>query len=135
MILKAFITPVGALILLGVVGIVIAAAVVARKQRNNLLDEGKLIQREPKFWDKSESFSVKGVTLEEVFSKLPADDIKKYIGGYELQKDKNRIVFVHNGYEESFAGTLNLISSENGFNTFCLLINQYKTKHSSPNES
>ena len=47
MILKAFITPLGAFILLAVIGIVIAACVVARKQRNNLMDEGKLIQREP----------------------------------------------------------------------------------------
>ena len=134
MILKAFITPLGAVILLAVVGIVIAACVVARKQRNNLMDEGKLIQREPKFWDKSETFSVAGATLEDIFHKLPADDLKKYMGGYELQRDKNRIVFVHNGYEESFAGTLSLVSSDNGINTFTLLINQYKTKHSSPNE-
>lgn len=132
--LREFITPTGAVILLVVVGIVVAACVYARKQRNKLMDEGKLISREARFWDKSETFSLAGVTLEEVYNKLPADDLKKYMGSYELQKDKNRIVFVHNGYEESFTGTLCLISDADGVYTYRLLINQYKTKHSSPNE-
>ena len=134
MVLRAFITPLGAVILLVVIGIAIAAGIFARKARNKLLDEGKIILRESKFWDKSETFSVAGTTLEDVYSRLPSEDLKKYVGGYELQKDKNRIVFVHNGYDESYAGTLNLTSAENGINTFCLLINQYKTKNSSPNE-
>lgn len=134
MVLKAFITPLGAVILIAVIGVAIAAGIFARKARNKLLDEGKIIIREAKFWDKSETFSVSGTTLEDVFSRLPSEDLRKYVGGYELQKDKKRIVFVHNGYEESYAGTLNLTSSEGGINTFCLLINQYKTKNSSPNE-
>lgn len=132
--LRAFITPAGAIILLAVIGITVAACIVARKQRNGLMDQGKLIQRDPNFWDKSETFSVAGVTIEDIFQRLPAEDLKKYMGAYELQRDRNRIVFVHNGYEESFTGTLSLIAQENDVNTYRLLINQYKTKHSSPNE-
>ena len=134
MVLKAFITPIGAVILLVVIGVAIAAGIFARKARNQLLDEGKIIVRESRFWDRSESFSVANITLDDVYSKLPSEDLKKYVGGYELQKDKNRIVFVHNGYDESYAGTLNLTSSEGGINTYCLLINQYKTKNTMPNE-
>jgi len=132
--LREFITPTGAIILLVIVGIVVAACVYSRKQRNKLMDEGKLIARDARFWDKSETFSVAGVTLEEVYNKLPADDLKKYMGACELQKDKNRIVFVHNGYEESFTGTLCQISKADDIYTYRLLINQYKTKNSSPNE-
>ena len=134
MILQALISPAGAVILTVVTGIAVAALFFARKQRNHLIDDGKLIYREPGFWDCSETFTVEGVSLEDVFARLPSEELKEHIGSYELQKDRNRIVFVHNGYEESYIGTLSLISQDNGCSTFCLLINQYKTNHPSPNE-
>ena len=134
MVLRASSSPILIFFVFVFFGIGIAAFIVTRKQRNGLMDDGKLILREHGFWDKSETFSVAGVTLEEIYNKLPSEDLKKYMGAYELQKDQNRIVFVHNGYEESFTGTLSLISQEGGINTFRLLINQYKTKHSTPNE-
>lgn len=132
--LGAALTPFGAVILPIIVVLFIAALIYSRKRRNNLIDEGKMIQRENKFWDKSETFTVNGVTLAEIFEKLPANDLKQNVGQYELQSDKNRIVFVHNGYEESYTGTLSLISANGGVNTYRLLINQYKTKHTNPNE-
>ena len=134
MLMISEIKPLGWIIIIGIIGIFVGAFVFSRKQRNDLMDAGKLIQREARFWDKSETFKVEGVTLEEIFDKLPEEDLKKYVGGYELQKDRKRIVFVHNGYEESYAGTLNQVSHIDGIYTYTLLINQYKTKHSSPNE-
>lgn len=132
--LGAALTPFGAVIIPIIVVLFIAALIYSRKRRNKLIDEGKMIQRENKFWDKSETFTVNGVTLAEIFEKLPANDLKQNVGQYELQSDKNRIVFVHNGYEESYTGTLTLIAANDGANTYRLLINQYKTKHTNPNE-
>lgn len=134
MVLRALTSPAGVTILLVVTGIAVAALFFARKQRNHLIDDGRLIHREPGFWDYSESFTVKGVTLEEVFGRLSEEELREHVGSYELQKDRNRIVFVHNGYEESYIGTLSMLPHVEGANTFCLLINQYKTNHPSPNE-
>lgn len=132
--LKAFITPAGAIILALVFVGYIAGFIYLRKVRNKLLDEGKIIPRESKFWDKSETFTVTGVNLEEIFNKLPKDDIKKLVGASELQNENNRIVFVHNGADESYTASLRLLSSENDTNTYKFLINQYKYKGGKPNE-
>lgn len=134
MLLEESFTPLLVILLFVAVGIGITVSAFAKEQNNGYWDNGKLLIRENGFWDIAESFVVTGVTLDEVYDRLPEEDLKKYMGTYELQQDKNRIVFVHNGYEESFIGTLSLIRQENGENTYRLLINQYKTKHSSPNE-
>lgn len=133
MLLQALVTPAGILILILIMISVIVACICSKKQRDKPPDKGKLIQRETDFWDRSESFTVEGIALEDVFTRLPADDLKDNVGSYILQPEQNRIVFVHNGNEESYTGTLSLISADNGTNTFRLLINQYKTCGSSPN--
>lgn len=129
MVLKAFITPVGAVMLLVVIAIGVGAMIYLRKYRNKLLDEGKIILRDPKFWDNSETFTVSNLTLEEVYNALPPQTMKTHVGVYELQNENNRIVFVHNGYNESYTGSLRLVSAEAGTYTYKLMINQYKYKN------
>lgn len=133
MVLKALITPVGLVILVVVIAGYAALMIYSRKQRNKLFDEGKMIRREPKFWDKSETFTVSNLSLEEVYSNIPAQLMKAHVGAYELQNDNNRIVFVHNGYEESYTASLRLLSNEGGNYTYKFLINQYKYKNK-PND-
>ncbi len=134
MLLKAFITPGGAVILAVFIAAVIFCGIVSRKARNKLLDEGKIIIRENNFWDKSESFTINDVTLDTVFGELPATEMKSHVGKYEIQPENNRIVFVHNGYNESYTATLRLASVENNSYTYKFMINQYRYKGSRPNE-
>lgn len=135
MLLKAFITPGGAIILAIFIVVMIALGIVSRKARNKLLDEGKIIIRESNFWDKSETFTVSDVTLDKIYGELPAPVMKAHVGTYELQPENGRIVFVHNGYDESYTATLRKVDTTDGANTFKFMINQYKFKGNHPNET
>lgn len=132
MILK--ITPIGAILLIVVFALYAWAMIVARKGRNKLIDEGKIIQRESAFWDKSETFTIQGVTLQTIYNDLSPADMKAFVGAYELQPENSRIVFVHNGYKESYTATIRQLDSTESGNTFRFMINQYKYSGSKPNE-
>ena len=133
---RPFITPAGVVIVVLAIGVCIVAAVLSAKHRAKLLQKGSIIHREKGFWDYSETFTVKVVTLEAVYNRFQKVLPEKTGIVHELQPENNRIVFVFNGYDDSFKGTIKLVSSEDDVNTYRLLVNEYKTKgNNDPNET
>lgn len=135
MLLRAIITPVGAVILIAFLIIGIFCFIWVVKARAKMVQEGKIIHREKGFWEYAEIFSVKTVTLEAVYNRFKTILPEKRMI-HELQPDKNRIVFNYNGYDDSFKGTIRLISSEDGINTYNLTVHEWSTKGGAdPNET
>ncbi len=117
----------------GFVIFMVVCLIYNRNVRNKLLDEGKIIIRKKGFWDMSETFTIRKVTLQAIYNRISADDMKKYMGQYELH-DGKYILFQHTGVNESFKATLRLVSSEDDLNTYRLQVDEYTTNSSYPNE-
>lgn len=130
MLLRPFITTGGVVIILILVAIFVAAFIYTRKQRNNYLQEGKIIVRPNQFWDYAEIFTIANVTIEALLQHIDIETLRK--GGVTVQQQStSRIAFFHQGYNEKWNASLDLTNSQNGYNTYKLALHSYTVKGSS----
>ena len=130
MLLRPFITTGGVVIILILVAIFVAAFIYTRKQRNNYLQEGKIIVRPNQFWDYAEIFTIANVTIAALLQHIDIETLRK--GGVTVQQQStSRIAFFHQGYNEKWNASLDLTNSQNGYNTYKLALHSYTVKGSS----
>lgn len=112
------------------VGLCIWAVIYNRKHRDKLLQEGKMIIREPGFYEKAEIFTIYGVPLNKIWDYLDIETIKSN-GVYAIfVPDKGRLEFNYSGYNEKWFATLQWTDSQNNINVYNLTVHSFKTEGS-----